>query len=127
MKKLKELANYLMFAPVLLANDTIKIEPGEAFGGLESITVPNIISAAVKLILVIAALVSFIFLVLGGIRWITSGGDKEGTAKAQGTITAALIGLVIVFAAWAIINLLQTFFGIGPIFEFNIPSAVTGS
>ncbi|MBU3957280.1 pilin [Patescibacteria group bacterium] len=121
MKRLKELTSYLMFAPVLLANDVIKIEPGEGFTGLENITVPAIISTAVKLLLVIAALISFIFLVLGGIRWITSGGDKDGTAKAQGTITAALIGLVIVFAAWAIIRLLQTFFGIGPIFEFKIP------
>ena len=120
MKRLKELASYLMFAPVLV-QETIIIEPGADFTGLEDITVPGIVSAVVKLILVLAALVSFIFLVLGGIRWITSGGDKEGTAKAQGTITAALIGLVIVFAAWAIIRLLQTFFGIGPIFEFTVP------
>ena len=120
MKKLKELTSYLMLAPVL-AQEKIEIKPGAEFSGLENITVPGIISAAIKFILVIAALVSFVFLVIGGIRWITSAGDKEGTAKAQGTITAALIGLVIVFAAWAIIRLLQTFFGIGPIFEFEIP------
>ena len=122
MKRLKELTSYLMFAPVLLANSIdIKPKAGGPFEGLENITVPGIVTAVVRLILVVAALVSFIFLVLGGIRWITSGGDKEGTAKAQGTITAALIGLVIVFAAWAIIRLLQTFFGLGAIFEFDIP------
>lgn len=120
MKKLKELISYLMIVPVLAAEE-IELAPPTEFPGLETITVAGIVQALVKLILVVAALISFIFLVLGGIRWITSGGDKEGTAKAQGTITAALIGLVIVFAAWAIINLLQTFFGIPSVFKFKIP------
>jgi len=135
MKKLKELASFLMAVPVLAANgggsgegtateEKIKLLPPPEFPGLDEITVPAIISAAVKFILIVAALVSFIFLVIGGIKWITSGGDKEGTAKAQSTITAALIGLVIVFAAWAIINLLQTFFGMPSIFQFSIPAIV---
>jgi len=66
-------------------------------------------------------LVAFGFLIFGGIKWISSGGDKEQTAKAQSTITAALIGLVIVFAAWAIIKLIETFFGIS-ILTLTIPS-----
>lgn len=120
MRRLKELANYLMAVPALAAEE-IELAPPKEFPGLQNITVAGIVQALVQLILVVAALISFIFLVLGGIRWITSGGDKEGTAKAQGTITAALIGLVIVFAAWAIVNLLQTFFGIPSVFKFEIP------
>lgn len=120
MKKISELVNYLLVAPVLAAEE-ISILPGGKFAGLEDITVSGIVSAAVKFIIVVAALVSFIFLIIGGIRWITSGGDKEGTAKAQSTITAALIGLLVVFAAWAIIRLLETFFGLPAIFEFEIP------
>lgn len=114
------LINSLMVAPVMAAEE-ISIIPGAQFGDLADITVGGIVQAGVTLILIIAALISFIFLIIGGIRWITSGGDKEGTAKAQSTITAALIGLVIVFAAWAIIQLLQTFFGLPSLFQFEVP------
>jgi hypothetical protein len=110
----------LMTFPVLLAED-INITPQGDFSNLANISIGGIVSAGVTLILIIAALVSFVFLIIGGIRWMTSAGDKEGTSKAQSTITSALIGLVIVFSAWAIIKLLQTFFGLPNIFEFNIP------
>ncbi|MEK7112404.1 MAG: hypothetical protein AAB875_03680, partial [Patescibacteria group bacterium] len=73
-------------------------------------------------ILVIAALVFFFILVIGGIRWIASGGDKAHTEAARSQITAALVGLVIVFAAWAIVQLINTFFGID-IFKLTLPVA----
>ncbi|MGB9911496.1 MAG: hypothetical protein ACPLKP_02720 [Microgenomates group bacterium] len=106
---------------VLAADQTIKLEPGAGFENLAKFTIPDLVSALIRLILIIAALVAFAFLVLGGIKWITSGGDKEATAKAQGTITAALIGLVIVFAAWAIIRLIEVFFNVS-ILTLTIPT-----
>jgi hypothetical protein len=73
-----------------------------------NVLVPNLI----KLVLIIAVVVFFFLLLLGGIQWITSGGDKESLTKAQRKITAALIGIVIVFSAWAILNLVKYFFGL---------------
>lgn len=124
MKLLKQTSNYLstaVLAGVVYAQQ-IPLEPPAGWERLGEITLPNIISAFIKLVLVVAALVAFAFLVFGGIKWIVSGGDKEQTAKAQGTITAALVGLVIVFAAWAIIKLLETFFGIQILSELKIPT-----
>ena len=86
--------------------------PAATFGVLGGLTVPRIVSGMINLVLVVAAIVFFFILVIGGIRWITSGGDKANTEAARNQITAALVGLVIVFAAWAIIQLVQTFFGI---------------
>ena len=125
MEKLKELVSYLMVLPALAAEEDISILPTDQFERLGQLHVSGVVSAAIRLILVVAALISFIFLVIGGIKWITSGGDKEGTAKAQSTITAALIGLLIVFAAWAIIRLIQVFFGI-EILTLTIPEVPTG-
>jgi len=105
----------------VLAAEQLDLRPEGEFGRLGEITIPAIVSALIKFILVIAALVAFAFLIFGGIKWITSGGDKEATAKAQSTITAALIGLVIVFAAWAIIRLIEVFFGVS-ILTLTIPS-----
>lgn len=95
---------------------------GPNFSGLTSLSAAGIISGLIKLALVVAAVVFFFILVIGGIRWIASGGDKAQTEAARNQITAALVGLVIVFAAWAIIALVQTFFGIN-IFSLSIPSA----
>lgn len=71
-----------------------------------------LLSAAVGALLIIAALLAFFFLILGGIQWITSGGDKAGMEAARNKITHAIVGLVIVGAAWAIMMLVQNFLGI---------------
>lgn len=63
------------------------------------------------LIFVIAVLVFFFMFIVGGIQWMTSGGDKAATESAKGKLTAALIGLIIVFAVYAILTLIKTFFG----------------
>ena len=106
---------------VVFAAEEINLGPTGQFEALGNLTVPNIVSSAIQLILVIAALVAFIFLIIGGIKWITAGGDKEKTAGAQKTLTSALVGLVIVFAAWAIMSLIEKFFGI-KIFKLEIPT-----
>src|SRR3990170_5645008 len=100
----------------------INLTPRGQFTTLNSITIGNIISAIIILVLIVAALIFFFMLVLGGIKYITSGGDKGKTEEARGQITAALIGLVIVFAAWAIVNLVSIFFGV-TIFQLNLPNA----
>jgi len=112
----------LFSAYLAQADRAINIAPGGQFSGLNNITIANIISAIIILVLIIAALIFFFMLVWGGIKYITSGGDKGQTEAARGQITAALIGLVIVFAAWAIINLVNLFFGIN-ILQLNIPNA----
>lgn len=106
----------------LLAQD-IKLQPGGDFSNLGNLTIGGIVSGLIRLILIIAFLVFFFFLVYGGIRWIASGGDKAQTETARNQITSALIGLVIVVSAWAIVELINRFFGIN-IFELNLPSAV---
>ncbi len=65
---------------------------------------------AVTLILIVGAIVFFFNLVVGAIQWISSGGDKEAVGKARSRITSALVGLVILFAVFAIIGLIQDIF-----------------
>lgn len=71
-----------------------------------------LISKLIALVFIVAAIIFFFMLVIGGIQWMLSGGDKAATEAARGRITAALIGLIIVFAAWAIMKLIETFLGI---------------
>jgi len=74
--------------------------------------VGQLISAAVGTILILAALLAFVFLILGGLQWITSGGDKAAMESARNKITHAIVGLIIVGAAWAIMMLVQNFLGV---------------
>jgi hypothetical protein len=108
---------------LLAANPSTTIDfknVGSDFSNLTNLSIPGIVSGLIRLTLVVAAIVFFFILVIGGIRWIASGGDKGQTEAARSQITAALIGLVIVFAAWAILALIKTFFGVD-IFSLSLP------
>ncbi len=113
-----------MFSLLAQATEKIELKPktGSEFAPLATLTVPGIVSGFIRLTMVVAALAFFFILVIGGIRWILSGGDKANTEAARSQITAALVGLVVVFAAWAILQLIKTFFGVD-IFTLTIPSA----
>jgi hypothetical protein len=74
--------------------------------------VGKLISGLIGIAMLLAALAVFVYLVWGGFEWITSGGDKAAVENARNKITAALIGLVIVASAWAIMRIIEFFFGI---------------
>lgn len=67
-----------------------------------------------------AGIIAFFMLLWGGIEYITAGGDKERTQAATKRLTAALIGLAIVFSVFAIIYIVETLFGVS-IRTFTIP------
>lgn len=125
--KIKETIKLAAFAAPLYAQETIgtlKLEAkGDDFSSLRDLTIPGVLSGAITLVLIIVAIVFFFILVLGGLKWVTSGGDEKKVAAARAQITNALIGLAIVFAAWAIMNLIGVLFNIN-IFELTIQSFV---
>lgn len=88
----------------------------------------NVIRSAIRFILLVAFILAFIFLIIGGIRWITAGGDEKAVAGARGMITGALIGLVIVLVAYALIRTVEIFFNVSIITgtNFTIPTVVQG-
>ena len=91
------------------AEVTIEIPKPPAFK-IESIG--KLISSGIQFILIGAGLIAFVYLLLGGIQWITSGGDKAGVDAARQKILAAVIGLIIVFATWALIRVIEGFLGV---------------
>lgn len=116
--------NNFLLATSVLAVETIDLGKDlGAFDPAKSLTIPGMVSGFLGLVLVIAGLAFFFILVIGGIKWILSGGDKAHTEGARNQITSALVGLVIVFSAWAIVQLIDTFFGVN-ILKLDLPSAV---
>lgn len=98
-----------MINSVFAADYNITIAPPT---NLKTVDLGNMISGAIGAVLVIAILAAFVYLVWGGIEWITSGGDKTHTESARNRIQNAILGLFIVFAAWAVMKIIGGFFGI---------------
>lgn len=83
----------------------------------------RLLSTIVNGIILIGGVVFFIMLLIGGVQWITAGGDKGKLQEAQERITQAGIGLLVLFASWAVIKLVETVFGI-QILNINLGSLI---
>ena len=55
-------------------------------------------------ILYIVGVVAVIMLIIGGVKYVISGGDSKKVTDAKNTVLYAIIGLVIAFLAFAIVN-----------------------
>ncbi|OGK14283.1 hypothetical protein A3C98_04690 [Candidatus Roizmanbacteria bacterium RIFCSPHIGHO2_02_FULL_37_15] len=64
------------------------------------------IGGAIRIFLIVAGVVLMIYLLWGGLDWITSGGEKEKIVKAQQKITHAVIGIFIIIFALALFQLI---------------------
>ena len=62
----------------------------------------------VNIILFVIGVVCVIMIIIGGIRYTTSGGDASGTKSARDTVLYSVIGAVVALSAYAIINFVLT-------------------
>ncbi len=60
----------------------------------------------------LAAIALFIFLLWGGISYMLSMGNPDKTKAAWAKITQALIGFIIIFTSWWLIQLVEVIFGV---------------
>jgi cytochrome bd-type quinol oxidase subunit 2 len=112
---MKKLARFVTTAGMLAASTAPAFAQSVGIPQPEGVQIENIgtlISGAIGVALLIAGILVFVMLVWGGITWITAGGDKAKTEEARTRITNALVGLAIVAAAWAVMKLVEFFFGI---------------
>jgi len=77
---------------------------GKPLPGCQGIDIARIVGSIIGILFFVSFLIALVFLVIGGIRWILSGGDKEATNNAKSTVTSALVGLVIVIGSYILIN-----------------------
>lgn len=63
-----------------------------------------VITNVVNILLFIVGAVSVIMIVVGGLRYVTSGGDNSAVSGAKNTILYAVVGVVVAFMAYAIVN-----------------------
>ena len=70
----------------------------------ESTNLPAFIKKIVNVLLFIIGAVSVIMIVVGGLRYVLSGGDSGAVNGAKNTILYAIVGLIVAFMAYAIVR-----------------------
>jgi magnesium-transporting ATPase (P-type) len=108
-KKLTKSAPAAAVAMQLFAGSALavaEISPPQGF----ALDIGSLITQVLTFVFIIAILLVFLYIIWGGVEWITSGGDKGKTESARNRITAAVIGLVILLASFAILQLVLQFF-----------------
>ena len=55
-------------------------------------------------ILYVVGIIAVVMLIIGGIKYVVSGGDAKKVTDAKNTVLYAIIGLVVAFLAFAIVN-----------------------
>jgi len=93
------------FPPIIeLINDPLPEGRFTSLGG--------IVSQFAPFILIIGGMVSFLFLIFGGFKYMTAQGDPKALGTARGTITSAIIGLALLASVFVIMTLLEIVFKI---------------
>lgn len=94
------------------------INPKMGSGGV--LSTPNTLAVLIatlwRILFTLGGLAVIIFMASGAFMWITSGGDKGKVETARERITASVIGMMILFSMFALVNY------VFPLIGFNILS-----
>ncbi|MFZ1458486.1 MAG: hypothetical protein WAT17_01240 [Candidatus Saccharimonadales bacterium] len=114
-KSIKKVMLALMMVPlVALSVSNVAFAQGGLQGGADAAKGDNVASdlmgnggvfqTVTNILLFIIGAVSVIMLIIGGIRYVVSGGDQSAVTAAKNTILYAIVGIVVAFLAYAAVN-----------------------
>ena len=87
---------------------TVKIDVGTD----PSSFIADIIRNGISLLIIIAFVVDLLWIIFAGFRFIFAGGDEKSISGAWSQIYWGLIGMTVILGSFAIIKLIETFFGV---------------
>ena len=83
-----------------LRDNADKVQESAGFNA--SLTLGGVVALIIKGFLGLLGVIFIILIVLAGYNWMTAAGDEEKIKKATSTIRSAIIGLLIIIAAYSI-------------------------
>ncbi len=104
--KPKIVIQFLLAGFVVVSTLPVYAAPPAAISDITSI-LQNII----KMLTPVAAMAFLAMMIIGAYKFITSGGDPKAAAGARSTFTYAIIGIILVIAAWLILLLISQITG----------------
>ncbi|MFA6227560.1 MAG: pilin [Patescibacteria group bacterium] len=100
-----------LFASSVLAQDANLQAVGQAAGIATETSLTTYIGRVLQVIFGLLGVIVLLLIIYGGFIWMTAGGDPDKVNKAKKIIYNAIIGLIIIFAAFAITTWLMGLFG----------------
>jgi hypothetical protein len=85
-------------------DDACKNDPNSTLCKNQNQEIGPVITTIINVLLFIVGIISVIMIIIGGIMYSTSAGDSGAVTKAKNTIMFAVVGLVVAFLAFAIVN-----------------------
>jgi len=79
-----------------------------------------IVQIILNFVIRLAGIAVFVMLIIGGFKYLTSGGDPKAKESAQKTITYAIFGLVLLLGGWLVLLFIKEFTGVD-VTQFTIP------
>jgi len=110
MNKINKIATTVLVSFVVLAATTpalAAVDWGLTYAtnvGLGTREIRSVAVSVIQTLLGVLGVLSLVIILLGGFKWMTSGGNEEGVGSAKKTIAAGIVGLVIIFFAYAIVT-----------------------
>ena len=94
-----------IFANIVLAGNTdlLGVEYGE-FTGLGRRDPRETVASIIRIALSLLGIIALCYILYAGFSWMTAGGNEEKITSAKHTLSAAVIGLIIILSAYAITN-----------------------
>ncbi|SRR5258708_632403 len=80
--------------------------------GVQNATIGGIIGAAIPYIFTIAGMLLLVYLIFGGLQLMLSQGEPKAAQAAKSHITNALVGFIIIFIAYWVVQLFGIVFGL---------------
>ncbi len=106
-------------ANIVISSATYAFNQGMEAGasaakGVEQVTdlfgATGIFSTVTSVLLFVIGAISVIMIIIGGLRYVVSGGDSSNVAAAKNTILYAIVGLIVALLSYALINFVLTSF-----------------
>jgi hypothetical protein len=104
-------------APALQPVDTYALTAREGADAAKTAEQPStvegeggVFQTITNVLLFIIGAISVIMLIIGGIRYVVSGGDSSAVTSAKNTILYAIVGIIVALLAYALVNFVLTSF-----------------
>ncbi|MDO9399502.1 MAG: hypothetical protein Q7T79_02350 [bacterium] len=81
---------------------TDSVAKNAGYNTAKTVSLLAVITTVINVVLSLLGVIFLILIIFAGFNWMTAAGEEEKITKAKSTITAAIIGLIVVLSAYAI-------------------------
>jgi len=96
-----------LVGPLQVNAETATSALGMEFGtelGLGNQDIRVTVARIIKTVMGLLGIVAVVIVLVGGFKWMTAGGNEEQVGEAKKWLFSGVIGMAIIFSAWALTN-----------------------